>query len=162
MWLNERGLDIRCVRLKPYRMASGEVLLDVQQIVPLPEAEEFQTQINLKKQQEREHRAERQGLRSRFWRVCSCTRRPLRTCMLAASRPRTGGSRGVSGGGIALIYTVRQEDSQAELWIGLGAGRDEDNLKAFKALLEHQTEIESTFGEPLDWQAASKRRMPHP
>lgn len=153
MWLNERGLDIRCVRLKPYRMASGEVLLDVQQIVPLPEAEEFQTQINLKKKQEREHRAERHGLRSRFWEGLLAYAK-TRTNLHAGRKPTEDGwiASGIGRAGFALIYTVRQEDSQSELWIGLGAGRDEDNLKAFKALQAHQIEIESAFGEPLDWQ----------
>lgn len=35
MWLNERDLDIRCIRLKPYG-DNGRVLLDVQQVIPLP------------------------------------------------------------------------------------------------------------------------------
>jgi hypothetical protein len=38
MWLNDFDVDIRCVRLKPYRDADGLVLLDIQQIIPLPEA----------------------------------------------------------------------------------------------------------------------------
>src|SRR5580658_7678104 len=67
IWLNERGLSIRAVRFKPYRLATGEVLLDVQQVIPLPEAEQFQTRINLKKKEEREHRAERFDIRRRFW-----------------------------------------------------------------------------------------------
>lgn len=55
MWLNERGLDIRCVRLKPYNL-DGRVLLDVQQIIPLPEAAEYQIQFREKRQQERKAR----------------------------------------------------------------------------------------------------------
>jgi hypothetical protein len=55
MWLNERGLDIRCVRLRPYR--HGErVLLDVQQVIPLPEAAEYQIRVREKVQREREAR----------------------------------------------------------------------------------------------------------
>lgn len=38
LWLNDQGLDIRCVRLKPYRDNDGNVLIDVQQLIPLPEA----------------------------------------------------------------------------------------------------------------------------
>lgn len=38
LWLNEQGLDIRCVRLSPYRF-QGRILLDVQPLIPLPEAE---------------------------------------------------------------------------------------------------------------------------
>ena len=56
LWLNQRGLDIRCVRLRPY--SDGDrVLLDVQQVIPLPEAEEFQVQVREKAQQERQTRS---------------------------------------------------------------------------------------------------------
>lgn len=40
LWLNEVGLDIRCVRLRTYLLES-QIILDAQQIIPLPEAEEY-------------------------------------------------------------------------------------------------------------------------
>jgi hypothetical protein len=52
LWLNQCGLDIRCVRLRPYNL-DGRMLVDVQQIIPLPEAEEYQVQIREKTQRER-------------------------------------------------------------------------------------------------------------
>ena len=52
LWLNDRGLDIRCVRMRPYDN-DGRVLLDVQTIIPIPEAEEYQIRIREKKQKER-------------------------------------------------------------------------------------------------------------
>lgn len=53
LWLNEQGLDVRCVRLTPYRL--NEVLLvDVQQVVPLPEASEYTVQIRAKRQEARQ------------------------------------------------------------------------------------------------------------
>jgi hypothetical protein len=52
MWLNEKGLDIRCVRLKPYA-DNGRVLIDVQQIIPLPEAAEYVVGIKQKQQRDR-------------------------------------------------------------------------------------------------------------
>ena len=53
MWLNQRDLDIRCIRLQPY--SDGErVFLDVQQVIPLPEAKEFQSQLKEKAQRERQ------------------------------------------------------------------------------------------------------------
>jgi len=57
MWLNERDLDIRCIRMKPYS-DSGRVLVDVQQVIPLPEAEQYQIQL---KQKTRKERSARQG-----------------------------------------------------------------------------------------------------
>jgi len=53
LWLNEREVDITCVRLEPYWL-NDTIVLDVQQIIPLPEAADFQIQI---RQKQREARA---------------------------------------------------------------------------------------------------------
>lgn len=55
MWLNERKLDIKCFRLIPYKM-NNEVLIDIQQIIPLPEAESYQIKIREQKEEKREAR----------------------------------------------------------------------------------------------------------
>ena len=52
LWLNSYGLDIRCVRIKPYQ-DDKRILIDVQQVIPLPEATEYQVQVNVKHRQER-------------------------------------------------------------------------------------------------------------
>ena len=52
LWLGEFGIDIRCVRMRPYGDPEN-VLLDVQQVIPLPEAQDFQVQVREKKQTER-------------------------------------------------------------------------------------------------------------
>ncbi|GEM_PF-1449965 len=52
MWLNEREIDITCVRLNPYKL-EDRVLLDVQQVVPLPEAADYQIRIAQKQSSER-------------------------------------------------------------------------------------------------------------
>lgn len=56
LWLNEKGLDIRCVKMEPFH--DGErIFLDVQQVIPLPEAEQFQIKVRQKKQKEQQARA---------------------------------------------------------------------------------------------------------
>jgi hypothetical protein len=56
LWLINHSLDIRCVRLKPYRL-DERILVDIQQIIPLPEVAEYQVQIREKVRKEREARA---------------------------------------------------------------------------------------------------------
>lgn len=51
LWLRERDLDIRCVRLLPYQLGS-EIVVDIQQVIPLPEAAQYQIQLRLKARQE--------------------------------------------------------------------------------------------------------------
>ena len=50
LWLNEQGLDVRCVRMTPYRHKEA-LFVDVQQVVPLPEASEYTVQIRAKRQE---------------------------------------------------------------------------------------------------------------
>lgn len=50
LWLIDHGLDIRCIRLLPYRLTDGRVLLDVQPMIPLPEAAEYQVRLREKEQ----------------------------------------------------------------------------------------------------------------
>ncbi len=53
MWLNDKDLDIRCVRVKPYRDGS-RILINVEQIIPLPEAADYQVQIKEKRRKEKQ------------------------------------------------------------------------------------------------------------
>lgn len=61
LWLRKRGaIDIRCVRLVPYALdAEGvrRLLVDVQQLVPLPEAADLSDRIADKEERKREARA---------------------------------------------------------------------------------------------------------
>jgi hypothetical protein len=153
MWLIDRGIDVRCVRLKPYRMETGTVLLDVQQLIPLPEASAFQTQIGVKKQAERQDRSERHEQRYRFWEGLLALAK-TKSDVHAYRKPTQDGWLGGSIGraGFSLVYTTRQHDSQVELWIGHGPGQAAKNKAAFRALVTQKEQIEAAFGASLDWQ----------
>ncbi|MEO0531100.1 MAG: hypothetical protein AAF266_11090 [Planctomycetota bacterium] len=58
LWLNERDLNIRCVRLQPYVFDDHRLLIDIQPIVPLPEAADFQVRLKDKARAERAARGE--------------------------------------------------------------------------------------------------------
>lgn len=55
LWLNDYGMDTRCVRLKPYDSGDG-ALIDAQEIIPLPEASQYQERVRQKAIEEREAR----------------------------------------------------------------------------------------------------------
>lgn len=55
MWLNERNVNIRCVRIIPYKY-ENQVFIDVQQIIPLPEVEGYQIKIRQQSEERREAR----------------------------------------------------------------------------------------------------------
>jgi hypothetical protein len=55
LWLRQYDVDIRCMRLSPYSF-DNRLLVDVQQIIPLPEANDYQVKFREKARQERDAR----------------------------------------------------------------------------------------------------------
>ena len=47
MWLIDKGLDITCIKLRPY-LLDEQLLLDINQIIPLPEAESYLIKVKEK------------------------------------------------------------------------------------------------------------------
>ncbi|MFA0491187.1 hypothetical protein AB4563_19760 [Vibrio splendidus] len=52
LWLRDRGIDISCVRLAPYRY-KDDVLINAEQIIPVPEVEEYQVRFREKRSEQR-------------------------------------------------------------------------------------------------------------
>lgn len=151
LWLRNRyELDVRCVRLRPHRMEDSRLLLDIQTLIPLPEAEAFQTKIGAKKAAENKERAQRYELRFRFWsQLLSVAKQ--RTGLHANRSPLDGGwiSGSIGRRGFGLNYVIRQTDSQVEVKINSdvpGGTADYD------ALVERRAEIEAAFGHALTWE----------
>lgn len=55
LWLIDRGLGIRCVRMFPYKL-DDEILVSVEQVIPLPSAETYQVRLSEKSSGVREAR----------------------------------------------------------------------------------------------------------
>lgn len=149
MWLNKRDLDIRCIRLVPYH-DNGRVLIDVQQVIPLPEAAEYQIQLREKEQKERRDKIERRPL-FRFWESLLALgegKTSLHSKMSPSERGYIGTRIGING--LGFWYNALQHTSRVELYINRPNALD--NVQLFDELLSHKEEIESGFGAPLTWQ----------
>ncbi|MDQ3816454.1 MAG: DUF4268 domain-containing protein [Acidobacteriota bacterium] len=156
MWLNDRELDIRCIRVLPYQ-DNGRTLIDVQQVIPLPEATEYQVQIREKEQKGRKERAERYGLRRRFWEGLLALAEG-KTKLHANISPSEHHWIGTSSGmrGLNYNYITRQQEGTVELYIDRGDVAT--NKKIFDELQLHKDEIEQSFGGPLSWERLDARR----
>lgn len=157
MWLIERGIDIRCIRLKPYRLNDGPVLLDIQQLIPLPEAASFQTQIGVKRQAARQGRTERHDLRQQWWaRLIQRPDAELHRHITPSAYGWIGASSGVRG--LNFNYVVYEDQCGVELYIDRGKGAEFENKAIFDQLLAHRSEIEAQFGGALLWQRLDAKR----
>ncbi len=65
LWLIERSIDIKCIRIKPQKDAET-LYLDIQQIIPLPETADYQVKLREKTTEQRQARRESQRDYSKF------------------------------------------------------------------------------------------------
>ena len=157
IWLAERDIDIRCVRVKPYRRGD-QILLDVQQIIPLPEAEEYQIQVREKASQERAARhqeGQREQLYLKFWSQFLPKANAITPLHQNAS-PTKENWISAPNDGLDFNYVLARDRGRIELYIWRS---DEDENKAiFDALESRKAEIEQAFGGTLSWQRLGQQR----
>ena len=157
MWLNDKGLDVTCIRLRPYKDEQGSVLLDVHQVIPISEAKDYQIQVTAKNQAGSVQRSERHDLRFQFW-----------TELLEAAKLKTKlhSNRSATVAnfiwtslkpGLWLTYVVREDESQVEIYVD-GRRNKEENLSALRQLKTNGSEIEDALGGNVDWQELSGKR----
>lgn len=53
LWLRHNGLDISCIKLTPY-LSGRQVLISIEQIIPVPEEAEYQIKFRMKEKLERD------------------------------------------------------------------------------------------------------------
>lgn len=159
MWLNERDLDIRCIRMRPYS-DNGRLLVDVQQVIPLPEAEEYMVKIRQKEVRERSARREQTEsgkMLHRFWTELLDKAR-IRTDLHARISPGTYWWLGAGAGrrGLALNYAFGKENPRVELYIDTGDGAD--NKRIFDQLVGAKAQVEGRFQGTLGWERLEDKR----
>ncbi len=156
LWLRDRDIDIRCVRLRPY-LDGDKRFIDVQQLIPLPEAHDYQVQLREKKLVDRKIRVERHDLRYKFWEGLVAVARSRQT-RHGNLKPGVANWISASSGirGLGLNYAVVQEYGIAELYIDRGNALE--NKSIFDRLHARKEEIEKTFGGTLSWERLDTKR----
>jgi len=110
LWLNQRDIDIRCIQMQPFT-DGDRVLLNVRQILPLPEAEDFRVQLKEKARRERQARSDNRDMTRYDVRIGDVEFRnlPKRRVILAVVRVLC--SEGVAPAELAETIFSRQSHS---------------------------------------------------
>lgn len=151
IWLNRQGLDIRCVRLRPYKLGA-QLLIDATQIIPLPEAAEYEVKIREQADETRKVRSEWQESVKLFWSQF-IERSSVRTTLYRDRRATTDPWLAVGLGrpGFSLTAVINRDSVRLECQIRIGKVNAVANKRAFNALLAQRDQIEAAFGDSLDW-----------
>ena len=153
LWLSQFGIDCRCFKVTLYQ-TGDELFLNVEQIIPTPEATDFMIGMIAKEDEEKSASNEQRrshGLRLEFWEqtleaFCHSSCRlydnisPGRDHWLAAGSGLAGMSFNLIFGKNEIRVEFSMQRSQAEA-----------NQLVFDRLLAQKEQIETAFAAELDW-----------
>ncbi|MDO8861008.1 DUF4268 domain-containing protein [Haliea sp. E1-2-M8] len=160
LWLSQFGVNCQCFKVTPYQ-SGGELFLNVEQIIPTPEASDFMIGMMAKEAEEKSASNEQRNshrLRLAFWEQaldafsqsgCSLYNNisPGKDHWLSAGS-------GLSAMGFNLIFS--KNEVRVEFYMSRSqAGANQfvfDRLEAQKA------SIEADFGDSLTWQSLPGRK----
>ncbi|MCG6403691.1 DUF4268 domain-containing protein [Vibrio fluvialis] len=153
LWLLGQGLSIQCFKVTPYAF-DDQLLINIDQIIPTPEAKELMIGINAKEAEEKTTEVvlkNRHSVRREYWEQALEVFQKS-DCNLYDNISTTkdhwlcAGS-GVTGCPFSLIFN--QKELRVELWLSRSNG--EENKWLFDQLFEQKDQIDFAFGEPLEW-----------
>jgi hypothetical protein len=155
LWLRERGIDVRCMRLRPYRLEDGGILMECTQLIPLPEAADYQVRVEQQKAAERKERIEltfEEQTRVDFYRSLK-ERAAKRTALHRDSPvgPKASWLSCKAGGRNFIFYSYVVKAAQVRVELSFWTKKD-----LYRLVLPARETIERAFGEPLTWKESLK------
>ena len=160
LWLLNYGLRLQCFKATPFCL-NEQLFLNMEQIIPIKEAEDFVISMANKSREEvgtQELIKERHIVRRKFWTAYLKEINKATTLYQNVSPSKdhwiSAGS-GISG--VTFSSVVTGDYIRIELAI---QGKTQEENKAIYDALENQKDnIEAAFGNPLEWERLTDKRM---
>ncbi len=161
LWLREHQIDARCVKVMPYKFGE-ELFLDLQQVIPTPEAADYMIRMAQKDSEEKSAKGAQQEshqMRLEFWEEVL---EALRSAGLERWQNITPSkdhwltsSIGVSGCGLVLIF-LRHE---VRVEFQLNRSNRDENKWLFDQLAKDKARYEQVVGEELEWRRIDDKKV---
>ena len=152
MWLFNRGINIKCIKVTPYQY--GEVIfIDTEQIIPVKDAEEYLIKLRQKTQQESiKTEADRQSMtrKRKFWSEL-LPRIKEKSDLFKNVSPKDQYYLSCGSGHRGISYDIYTSGVQTSIDLWIARGTKEINKQIFDKLYQRKEEIESKFGKELAW-----------
>ena len=153
LWLSQFGIDCRCFKVTLYQ-TGDELFLNVEQIIPTPEATDFMIGMIAKEDEEKSASNEQRrshGLRLEFWEqtleaFCQSSCRLYDNISPGRDHWLAAGS-GLSGMSFNLIFGK----NEIRVEFSMQRSQAEANQLVFDRLLAQKEQIETAFAAELDW-----------
>lgn len=159
MWMLVHKIQIQCFKVTPY-LYREEILLDIEQIIPVKEAEEYLIKMADKSTEDNainETNQKRYDVRVKFWRELldefNKISEQFKNVSPTTDHWLSGGS-GVSGVTFQFIITGKY----AGVLVYIGKSEQEANKRIYDNLYKNRDKIEDAVGRELLWERLDDKK----
>ena len=160
LWLLSRGIRAQCFKVTPYGFGD-ELILDLQQIIPTPEAADFMIGMSTKENDEKvaqDTQKKRHKMREEFWGAALEQLRADGVDIFRNISPSRDHWLNAGSGLRGCPYTLIFLKDEARVEMSLGRQDAAENKWMFDQLWAEKDKLEADFGAPLDWKRLDDKK----
>ncbi|WP_410678243.1 DUF4268 domain-containing protein [Avibacterium paragallinarum] len=152
LWLRAKNIDVQCIKFVPYKLDDSKIIIDVDKIIPIPEAEDYMIRLSQKGIEETTRSSnmnKKKEIYSEYWDklLDSCKKEKLD---LFQNRTTSKDSWISVGSAVRYKFAISNSSVRVELYI---YGKEkQDNKKIFDLLIQDKVDIENELGLKLSWE----------
>ena len=160
LWLLSRGIRAQCFKVTPFSFGE-ELMIDIQQIIPTPEAADFMIGMASKENEEKvvqNTQKKRHKLRLDFWEAALEQLRTDGVTLYQNINPAKDHWLSAGSGMRSCPYQMIFSRDEARVEISLQRSDTAENKWIFDQLFAIKDHSERSFGAPLDWRRMDDKK----
>jgi hypothetical protein len=160
LWLLKHKVLVKCFKATPFR-DGPDLFLTVEQLIPLPQAEELMIGISEKEVDEQSSevgQVTRDQLRIDFWHRTLETLQENKVALYRGVAPSRGHWLSTGSGLSGVQYVMIFNRDEARVQFEFGTASKEQNKMLFNVLNDHAAELDKAFGAPLSWRRMDDKK----
>jgi len=161
LWLLSRGIRAQCFRVVPYSFGD-ELFIDLQQIIPTPEAADYMIGISSKEVEETSAQgvqARRHQVRLQFWARALEKLRADGITLFANVNPGRDHWLNAGSGVGGCPFTIVFARDEVRVEVNLARADRDQNKWLFDRLEADRSAIEARFGAEMSWSRLDERKQ---
>ncbi|PDT02109.1 hypothetical protein CO666_21365 [Rhizobium chutanense] len=161
LWLLSRGIRAQCFRVVPYSFGD-ELFIDLQQIIPTPEAADYMIGISSKEVEETSAQgvqARRHQVRLQFWARALEKLRADGITLFANVNPSRDHWLNAGSGVGGCPFTIVFARDEVRVEVNLARADRDQNKWLFDRLEADRSAIEARFGTEMSWSRLDERKQ---
>lgn len=161
LWLLDRKIDVKCVKVSPYKLGE-QLLVDIQQIIPVPEASEYMVRLSRKDAEIKvikERESSLGQLRIAYWAQLLEDFQNRNFDLFRNVNPVGAGWRSAGATIAQCNYNLIFAQKELRVELEFATSNIENNKKLFDFFYARKAEIEQSCGLQLDWRRSEDQKL---